>query len=101
RGLDTRQPIFTSAPPSTGSATPVMKLASSEARNRAALATSHAVPILPLGCPCSKMYSGPGIGRWMIAAENYSCADQYIGTSGICDSCKMNGTSGDHGIETH
>src|SRR5882724_9914912 len=40
-------PILTSAPPSTGSATPVMKLASSEARNSAALATSQAVPILP------------------------------------------------------
>src|SRR5882724_3624345 len=39
-------PILTSAPPSTGSATPVMKLASSEARNNAALATSQAVPIL-------------------------------------------------------
>src|ERR1700746_167115 len=41
------QPTRTSAPPSTGSATPVMKLASSEARNRAAFATSHAVPIRP------------------------------------------------------
>src|ERR1700726_3420496 len=41
------QPTRTSAPPSTGSATPVMKLASSEARNSAAFATSHAVPIRP------------------------------------------------------
>ena len=32
-------------PPSTGSATPVMKLASSEARNSAALATSQGVPM--------------------------------------------------------
>src|SRR5262245_24831466 len=40
------QPRRTLAPPSTGSVTPVMKLASSEARNNAALATSHAVPIL-------------------------------------------------------
>src|SRR5690348_4480780 len=39
------QPILTNAPPSTGNATPVMKLASSEAKNSAALATSHAVPI--------------------------------------------------------
>src|SRR5262249_51354065 len=38
-------PILTSAPPSTGSATPVMKSASSEARKSAALATSHAVPM--------------------------------------------------------
>src|SRR5208337_2806366 len=38
--------MWTRAPPSTGSATPVMKLASSEARNKAAFATSHAVPIL-------------------------------------------------------
>src|SRR4051812_50202670 len=39
--------MLTIAPPSTGSAVPVMKLASSEARNSAALATSQAVPILP------------------------------------------------------
>ena len=38
--------MCTRAPPSTGSATPVMKFASSEARNSAALATSQAVPIL-------------------------------------------------------
>src|ERR1700738_2324404 len=38
--------MWTRAPPSTGSATPVMKFASSEARNSAALATSQAVPIL-------------------------------------------------------
>ena len=37
---------FMRAPPSTGSATPVMKLASSEARNSAAFATSQAFPIL-------------------------------------------------------
>src|SRR3974390_895709 len=37
------QPILTNAPPSTGNATPVMKLAL--ARNNAALATSQAVPI--------------------------------------------------------
>lgn len=36
-------------PPSTGSATPVINRASSEARNTAAAATSHAVPILPIG----------------------------------------------------
>jgi hypothetical protein len=41
------QPTRTSAPPLTGSATPVMKLASSDARNSAAVATSHAVPIRP------------------------------------------------------
>ena len=35
-----------SAPPSTGSATPVMKFASSDARNNAAFATSQGVPIL-------------------------------------------------------
>src|SRR5262245_33634021 len=40
------QLMWTSAPPSTGSATPVMKSASSEARNSAAFATSQAVPIL-------------------------------------------------------
>ena len=40
------QLMCTRAPPSTGSATPVMKFASSEARNSAALATSQAVPIL-------------------------------------------------------
>src|SRR6185312_5423784 len=39
------QPILTSAAPSTGSATTLMKLASSEARNSAALATSQGVPI--------------------------------------------------------
>src|SRR5258708_13487577 len=39
------QPIRTMAPPSTGSETPVMKPASSEARNSPALATSHAAPI--------------------------------------------------------
>jgi len=38
-------PTRTLAPPSTGSATPVMKFASSEARNNAACATSQAVPI--------------------------------------------------------
>src|SRR5439155_612631 len=37
---------LSAAPPSTRSATPVMKLASSEARYSAALATSQAVPIL-------------------------------------------------------
>ena len=47
RRLRLNQPTRTSAPPSTGSATPVMKLASSEARNSAALAASHAVPIRP------------------------------------------------------
>src|SRR5688572_12615961 len=36
-------------PPSTGRQTPVMNRASSEARNTAALAMSHAVPILPIG----------------------------------------------------
>src|SRR6187549_1872921 len=39
-------PRLTLAPPSTGKVTPVMKLASSDARNSAALATSHPVPIL-------------------------------------------------------
>src|SRR5215510_9267176 len=39
------QPMCASAPPSTGSATPVMKFASSEARKSAALATSQAVPM--------------------------------------------------------
>src|SRR6266700_389561 len=39
-------PISSAPPPSTSSETPVMKLASSEARNSAAFATSHAVPIL-------------------------------------------------------
>ena len=38
-------PRRTLAPPSTGSVTPVTKLASSEARNSAALATSQPVPI--------------------------------------------------------
>ena len=38
-------PSLTLAPPSTGSVTPVMKLASSDARNNAALATSQPVPI--------------------------------------------------------
>ena len=38
-------PRRTLDPPSTGSVTPVMKLASSEARNSAALATSQPVPI--------------------------------------------------------
>src|SRR5215470_4006805 len=46
RNRTTLQLIWTRAPPSTGSATPVMKFASSEARNNAALATSQAVPIL-------------------------------------------------------
>src|SRR5208282_2923744 len=41
------QPTRADMPPSTGSSTPVMKLASSEARNRAAWAVSQAVPILP------------------------------------------------------
>ena len=39
-------PMSSAPPPSTSSETPVMKLASSEARNSAAFATSHAVPIL-------------------------------------------------------
>src|SRR6266511_2023894 len=39
---------------------------------------------------------GQGIGRWMIASEDYSCADQHIG--GLRRG-KMNGISGDHGIE--
>ena len=38
--------MWTSAPPSTGNAIPVMKLASSDARNSAAFATSQGVPIL-------------------------------------------------------
>src|SRR5262249_16839752 len=38
-------PLLTLAPPSTGSVTPVMKFASSEARKSAALATSQPVPI--------------------------------------------------------
>ena len=41
------QPTRADCPPSTGSSTPVMKRASSEARNRAALATSQAVPMPP------------------------------------------------------
>src|SRR5262249_3770038 len=40
------QLMWTSAPPSTGNATPVMKFASSDARNSAAFATSQGVPIL-------------------------------------------------------
>jgi hypothetical protein len=36
-------------PPSTKSSMPVMKLESSEARNRAALATSSASPMRPIG----------------------------------------------------
>src|ERR1043166_9528757 len=49
-------PIRTSAPPSTGKATPVMKFASSEARNSAALATSQAVPMrLRSGTLASRM----------------------------------------------
>lgn len=36
-------------PPSTGSRTPVMNRSSSDARNTAALATSHAVPCRPIG----------------------------------------------------
>src|SRR5438132_2751833 len=47
RGAAAVQPTRTSEPPSTGSATPVMKLASSDARKRAALATSQAVPMRP------------------------------------------------------
>jgi len=39
---------------------------------------------------------GLGIGRWMIASEDYSCADQHIG--GLRRG-KMNRISGDHGIE--
>ena len=31
---------------------------------------------------------GLTIGRQMIAAENHSCADQYIGDG--CDLCQMN-----------
>src|SRR5213080_453213 len=42
---DVQPDVFTLAPPSTGRVTPVMKFASSEARNRAALATSQPVPI--------------------------------------------------------
>src|SRR6185437_15410899 len=38
--------MSTSAPPSTGRATPVMKFASSDARNKAAFATSQGLPIL-------------------------------------------------------
>src|SRR6478752_7238286 len=42
-------------PPSTGSSTPVTKRASSDARNSAALATSHAVPIVrPRGTMASR-----------------------------------------------
>src|SRR5450432_2458736 len=43
--LKTLYPRRTLEPPSTGNVTPVMKLASSEARNNAALATSQPVPI--------------------------------------------------------
>src|SRR3981189_2045760 len=35
---------------------------------------------------------GVGIGRWMIAAETYSWAGQYIGD--VCERCEMNGNSG-------
>jgi len=35
-----------------------------------------------------KMYFGLTIGRRMIAAEKYSCADQYIADG--CDLCQMN-----------
>src|SRR6185503_5097250 len=49
-------PTFTDMPPSTGSAAPVMKFASSEARNSAALATSQAVPMrLRSGTLASRM----------------------------------------------
>src|SRR5580692_8727938 len=41
------QPTRADIPPSTGNSTPVMKLASSEARNSAAWAVSQPVPILP------------------------------------------------------
>ena len=44
--LDYWCPIFRAPPPSTSRSTPVMKFASSEARNSAAFATSQAVPIL-------------------------------------------------------
>src|SRR4029077_4713172 len=44
-GRGKNYPRLTLAPPSTGSVTPVMKFASSDARNSAALATSQAVPI--------------------------------------------------------
>ena len=48
RPVAVNQPTRTNAPPSTGSATPVMKLASSEARNRSCIRlTSYAVPIRP------------------------------------------------------
>src|ERR1044072_4201041 len=48
RGPKKTSPRLTLAPPSTGKVTPVMKLASSDARNSAALATSQPVPILRL-----------------------------------------------------
>lgn len=44
-----RQPTRAAWPPSTASRMPVMNAASSEARNSAALATSHAVPWRPSG----------------------------------------------------
>src|SRR5713226_2072249 len=41
-------------PPSTTREAPVIYLASSEARNRAAYATSHASPIFPIGTCASR-----------------------------------------------
>ena len=57
-------------PPSTGSATPVMKYASSEARNSAALATSQAVPI------CCRS------GTWELRSATTSLAGRAPGRPG-------------------
>src|SRR5712671_1043870 len=45
-------------------------------------------------CPLSllKNVFGVGVGRWMIAAETYSWAGQYIGD--VCERCEINENSG-------
>ena len=60
RRLRPQPPIRADWPPSTGRQTPVMKRASSEARKRAALATSQALPIWPP--------SGTAALRWAMSA---------------------------------
>ena len=52
RNRSRRQPMRIDVPPSTGRTTPVTNRASSDARKRAALAASHAVPIPPRRGTC-------------------------------------------------
>src|SRR3984893_13634278 len=62
------QPTRTSEPPSTGRATPVMKLASPEHRRRAAVATAQAVPMRPRGAPLASR-SAPTSARLRLLAR--------------------------------